>query len=90
MQIGKTVRRIAAAGTAALMLGATLGGALAANTLAGYPTPFIKSGVLDNTVFVVGKTAATSDVMGAIDLAAALQAEAVSKQTVSTGTSVAP
>ena len=90
MQIGKTIKRIAAASTAALMLGATLGGALAAAKLADYPAPFIKSGVLDNTVFVVGKTAATSDVMGAIDLAAALQAEAVSKQAVSVGTSVAP
>lgn len=90
MQVGKTVKRIAAISTAALMLGATLSGAFAAYNLADYAKPFLNNGVLDNTVIVVGKTAATSDVVGAIDVAAALQAEAVSKEAVDTGSAVAP
>jgi len=90
MQIGRTVKKLAAISTGALMLGATLTGALAASyKLADYPAPFLKNGMLDNTVIVVGKNAATADVVGAIDLAAALQAEAVSKVSVE-GTSTAP
>ena len=60
------------------MLGATLGSALAAPMLSGYPAPFLSDGVLDDTVFVVGAGANPADVLGAIDIAAALQAEAVS------------
>ncbi|MEM3374081.1 MAG: S-layer protein [Candidatus Woesearchaeota archaeon] len=90
MQIGKIAKKLAAVSTGALMLGATLTGALAASyKLADYPAPFIKNGVLDNTVIVVGKAAATADVVGAIDIAAALQAEAVSKTAVEVG-AVAP
>lgn len=76
MQIKRMAKKLAAMSAGALMLGATLTGALAYN-LADYPAPFVKNGVLDNTVLVVGAKAATSDVVGAIDVAAALQAEAV-------------
>jgi S-layer protein (TIGR01564 family) len=90
MQRKKVARKIAAITTGALMLGATLGGAFALGDLADYPAPFVADGVLDNTVIVVGKTAETSDVLGAIDIAAALQAAAVSQEAVSTVSSVAP
>jgi hypothetical protein len=69
-------RKLAALGTGALMLGATLTGALAAKDLGAWTSDFLTGGVLDNTVIVVGKVASTSDVLGAIDVAAALQAEA--------------
>jgi len=83
-------KKIVAIGTGALMLGATLTGALAANDLANYPAPFVKDGALDNTVIVVGKNAETADVLGAIDIAAALQAKAVTPVKLSTSTTVAP
>lgn len=84
-------KRILALGTGALMLGATLTGALAATwDLADYPAPFVMDGQLDDTVLVVGKAAATADVLGAIDIAAALQADAVSETAVEVSSTVAP
>ena len=71
-------KKIAALGTGALMLGATLTGALAVADLADYPAPFVQNGVLSDTVIVVGESAATADVLGAVDIAASLQASAVS------------
>ncbi|MBN2367769.1 S-layer protein [Candidatus Woesearchaeota archaeon] len=74
----KWPKRIAAITTGALMLGATLAGALAASyDLADYPAPYLDDGVLDNTVIVVGAAANAADLLGAVDIAAALQAEAV-------------
>jgi hypothetical protein len=90
MQTKKMARKIAAITTGALMLGATLSGAFALGDLGDYPAPFVADGVLDNSVIVVGKSASTEDVLGAIDVAAALQAEAVSQETVQTTSSVAP
>jgi hypothetical protein len=90
METTKWAKRIAALGTGALMLGATLSGAFAASDLANYPQPFVMNGVLDDTVIVVGKAAKSEDVLGAVDIAAALQAEAVSKTAVGTGGSTAP
>jgi hypothetical protein len=83
-------RKIAALGTGALMLGATLTGALAAKDLGSWTTDFISNGVLDNTVIAVGKTAQTSDVLGAIDIAAALQAAAVSPIALDGSAAIAP
>jgi hypothetical protein len=84
-------KRILALGAGALMLGATLTGALAATwNLADYPAPFVTNGQLDNTVLVVGKAADAADVLGAIDIAAALQASAVSQTTVEVSSTVAP
>ncbi|MEK6916207.1 MAG: hypothetical protein AABW92_00530 [Nanoarchaeota archaeon] len=71
-------KKIAALGTGALMLGATLTGALAVADLANYPAPFVMNGVLSDTVLVVGESAATADVLGAVDIAASLQAAATS------------
>ena len=76
MDIRKTVKKIAALAAGATMLGATIMGAVALD-LSDYPAPFVADGVFDGKI-VVGKNAATSDVVGAIDLAASLQAEATS------------
>ncbi|MEK6963328.1 MAG: S-layer protein [Nanoarchaeota archaeon] len=45
-------------------------------TLADYPSPFINQGQFDAKI-VVGKNAAASDVIGAVDIAASLQGQAV-------------
>jgi hypothetical protein len=71
------------------MLGATLAGAFAVADLEDYPAPFVKNGVLADSVIVVGKAAETADVLGAVDIAAALQAAAVSQIEIE-GTSTAP
>jgi S-layer protein (TIGR01564 family) len=77
--MAKWPKRIAALTTGALMLGATLAGAFAVADLEDYPAPFVQNGVLGDSVIVVGKSAETADVLGAIDIAAALQAAAVSQ-----------
>ncbi|RME53325.1 hypothetical protein D6783_02360, partial [Candidatus Woesearchaeota archaeon] len=59
------------------MVGMTMAGALAYD-LADYPTPFITNGVFDGAI-VVGEKAATSDVIGAVDIAASLQASATTE-----------
>jgi len=74
MNIRKTVKKIAALVAGTTMLGATIMGAMALD-LSDYPAPFVSDGVFDGKI-VVGANAATSDVVGAIDLAASLQAEA--------------
>ncbi|MBT7440417.1 hypothetical protein HN789_04195, partial [archaeon] len=69
------------------MLGATILGATAATwDLMDYPAPFVADGQLDDTVLVVGAAAQTADVLGAIDIAAALQAAAVSQTAVEVST----
>lgn len=80
MKIRQTVKKAVALGTGALMLGATIMGAAATN-LSEYPTVFVKDGKV-NAKIVVGEKAQTIDVVGAIDIAADLQAAAVSKETV--------
>jgi hypothetical protein len=76
MNIRKTVKKIAALVAGTTMVGATIMGATALD-LSDYPAPFVANGVFDGKI-VVGANAATSDVVGAIDLAASLQAEATS------------
>ncbi|MBW2991282.1 hypothetical protein KY348_06290 [Candidatus Woesearchaeota archaeon] len=76
MNIRKTVKKIAALVAGTTMVGATIMGAMALD-LSDYPAPFVSGGVFDGKI-VVGANAATSDVVGAIDLAASLQAEATS------------
>lgn len=90
MEIKKWAKRIAALGTGALMLGATLTGALAYD-LKDYPEPFVMNGMLSvtDTVIVVGEAAKTADVLGAVDIAASLQAAAASPA-VGTGSIVDP
>lgn len=67
------LRKIVSAGAlATLMVGSSI--AFAA-TLADYPKPFIGADGAPNFLVVVGKTAATDDVVGAIDLATRLGGE---------------
>ncbi len=81
MKIRKTVKKIAALSTGAVMLGATLFGAMAAD-LSEYPSPmFIKDGQFDG-IIVVGDSAASSDVVGSIDIATSLQYESKTTQNV--------
>jgi hypothetical protein len=70
----KTVKKIAALVAGATMVGATIMGAMALD-LSNYPAPFVTNGVFDGKI-VVGSSAMTSDVVGAIDVAASLQASA--------------
>jgi S-layer protein (TIGR01564 family) len=72
MDMKKTAKKIAALVAGTTMLGATIMGATALD-LSNYPAPFVTNGVFGGKI-VVGAKAATSDVVGAIDLAASLQA----------------
>ncbi len=80
MNVKKTVKKILALGAGATMVGATIMGAMAYD-LADYPEPYIVDGVFDGTI-VVGAAAATQDVLGAIDIGASLQADAVTQEAV--------
>jgi hypothetical protein len=79
MDMKKTAKKISALVAGATMIGATIMGASA--DLGSYPAPFVTNGVFNGKI-VVGERAATSDVVGAIDLAASLQAEATSSSEV--------
>jgi len=73
MKLSKAIRKIAAIGSGAVMLGATVMGAMAAD-LSSYPAPFLSDGALDS-ILVVGAAAASTDVLGVTDIAASLQAK---------------
>jgi len=81
MKMRKAIKKIVALATGTTLIGTTLLGAMAAD-LGDYPSPFVKNGVFDGLV-VVGEKAAVADVIGAVDIAASLQAEAVSLTDVS-------
>jgi hypothetical protein len=72
-------KAIAAGALGALMAGSTLG---FAQSLDDFPAPFVV-GANVNALVVVGATAATADVAGAIDVAARLGGASVTKETVS-------
>lgn len=85
MKLRKTIGKILALGTGAVMVGATILSATAAADLKDYPSPFVKDGKF-NAVLVVGDSAASSDVVGSIDVSNALQyASRVKKTIQSTG-----
>jgi hypothetical protein len=76
MKTKKAIKKIAALAGSALMLGSTMVGALAA--IGDLPTPFVDStGVFDSYI-VVGSGAAISDLVGAVEVAAAFAQNAVS------------
>jgi len=82
-RLKRAIKRIAAIGVGAAMLGATITSAVALD-LAEYPAPFIVDGVWDDSnAIVVGAKAASSDTLGAIDIATRMQFDA--KKAVSTG-----
>lgn len=72
-KIGKVIKTIV---TGSLLMGATIGGAFAAQDLKDFPNQFIKDGKL-NGVLVIGDRAAAEDVIGVSDIAVALQFAAV-------------
>ena len=75
------VRKIAAVGAGASMVGATILGA-AAQDLSEYPAPFVQDGKF-NAILVIGENAKTIDVVGATSIATSLQF--VSTEEVSVG-----
>lgn len=79
MNVKKAIKRIAALAAGTTMVTATIMGAVAYD-LSNYPEPLVKNGVFDGKI-VVGRTAAVTDVIGAIDLAASLQAAATTPVT---------
>ncbi len=86
LRLSKTIKRIVALGTGATMLGATMMGAVAAADLKDYPGMFInKDTGAFNALIVVGDGVASSDVIGAVEVATNLQYQARVKKTVSTG-----
>ncbi|MBU1030994.1 MAG: hypothetical protein KKB65_07205 [Nanoarchaeota archaeon] len=74
MNVKKAIRKIVALGTGAIMIGATIMGATA-YSLADYPAPFVTNGAFSGKI-VIGAAASTADVLGAVDIAASLQAAA--------------
>lgn len=76
-----------AVATGAAFVGATLMGAMAYD-LSDYPAPFVEDGVAAGSI-IVGANAATTDVLGAIDIAASLQSESVTETEVAGSTVVA-
>ncbi|MBU0758701.1 MAG: hypothetical protein KKF44_11645, partial [Nanoarchaeota archaeon] len=89
MEVKQAIKKVIALATGASIVGATLVGAMAQN-LADYPMPFVKEGVFSDSVVVVGEKAAPSDILGAIEIAASLQAAAVSVEPVEVSTATAP
>ncbi len=72
----RSVKKLAAVTTGALFLGATMGMAsVFASGLGSLPGAFVSNGHV-NSVFVVGQNAAPSDIIGAVDISAALTAAA--------------
>jgi len=76
MKLRKAIKRIAALGAGATLVGATLMGAMAAD-LSEWPSPFISNGAFTG-VLVVGDQAAAQDVIGVTDIATSLQFSATS------------
>ena len=86
MHLRKAIKTIAAVGTGAIMMGATVLGAMAAADLNQYPNPlFIKDGVFDG-LLVVGDDAKGEDIIGITSIALTLQQQSVIKKTVDTST----
>ncbi|MFH0874811.1 MAG: hypothetical protein V1859_02650 [archaeon] len=76
MKVKQAIKKVIALAAGAGIVGATLASAMAAD-LSTYPQPFVTGGVWSDSVIVIGEKAAPSDVMGAIEIAASLQAAAV-------------
>ena len=71
------IKRVAAISAGASMIGATMMGAVAAQDLGAYPSPFIGPGGSLDGLVVVGSDAAASDVIGAAELVSTLTQAAV-------------
>jgi hypothetical protein len=75
VNVKKSIKKMFALGASGALVATTLAGAMAYD-LSDYPMPFVKDGVY-NAQIVIGADAATADVIGAVDIAASLQAAAV-------------
>ena len=84
MRFQKTIKRMIALGTGALMLGSSV---MAAADLGAYPAPFIKDGKF-NGVLIVGNKAAAEDVIGISDIISSLQFAATKKVAAGGGASL--
>ena len=82
MEVKKAIKKVVALSAGAIMVGATIMGAMAAD-LAEYPKPFITEDVRFDGTLVVGASAKTEDVIGAIDISNGLQAEAIKSTPIS-------
>lgn len=78
MNVKKLVKKIAAVGTGALLVSSAF-----AASLSEWPMPFVTENGQGDVQFVIGD-GSTSDYLGAIDIAVALQASAVSESSVNT------
>lgn len=81
MKLNHAIKKIAAIGAGAMLLGVSAAAVAAANTtndLSTYPAPFIQNGEFAGNI-VLGSTAQTIDVLGAVSIATSLQASAVTK-----------
>lgn len=77
IRVKKTIKRIAAVGATGIMLGATIGGAMAAS-LGDYPSPFVSGGKFQNVALVIGDDAGI-DSLALTNIATKLQAVASSQ-----------
>ncbi len=82
--IKKGIKRMAALAGSALMLGSTIAAPALSANLSDFPGMYIKDGELKSTI-VVGKVAATADVVGAVNIAAAMAQATHKKATISGG-----
>ncbi|MCF7872349.1 hypothetical protein K9L97_04930 [Candidatus Woesearchaeota archaeon] len=89
MNVKQTVKKMSAVLTGAAFLGATVVGAMALN-LNDYPMPLVEDGAFVGKIVVGSKgtnaAGLAQDILGAIDIAASLQAAAKEPVTVSGGT----
>ena len=72
MELKKAFKSLVALGAGATLVGATVLSALAAADLSTYPAPFLSDGSF-NSLIIVGASAKTADVLGAVDIATSLQ-----------------
>ena len=78
MNVKQNAKKITAVTAGTLTVaGLTLAAPAVSADLSDYPEPFVVDGTFDGSI-VVGEAAATDDVVGAIDIAASLQADSVS------------
>ncbi|MDY6774431.1 MAG: S-layer protein, partial [Candidatus Nanohaloarchaea archaeon] len=78
MKVKNTLKKVGAAAGSALMVGMTMGSAA---TLADFPQPFVADDGTVQSQIVVGSQGKQADVVGAINVAAAMGQAAVQTET---------
>ncbi len=82
--MNKTIKKIVALGFATTMVAATAAFAVNASTLADYPSPFVSGGAFNGKI-ILGTTAQTADLIGAVDIAASLQRDSTTAVATTSG-----